>query len=231
MKQEIIFLSSGNKLVGTLYVAKQGAPGVLFVSGGGLDPHNAYWVWQAALAKEGFNSLTFDFPGVGDSQGRIEDNSLQSRLEDSRVALRELEKVSSKIALAGRSMGGPVAIRLASEIYPYAMILTAPAAYSASAWDKKFTTEFPAVIRREGSWQDSPSFNELENYAGKLLVVYGEQDEVIPAPIHTRYRDIATRIGRFVDLPCVGHRYLRQKDSIGRAAQRALFNANIELLK
>lgn len=75
------------------------------------------------------------------------------------------------------------------------------------------------------SWIDSPAFTSLERFNGKVLVAYGEHDDVVPEGVQQRYKQICTqKSGRVVMLRDGAHRLLSPQTE---AQQRAL----VELAK
>jgi len=207
--EEVKINSGGNSLVGGLCLVDQPKGGVLFISGGGTQPHRLFREWQERLAAAGYSSLAFDFPGVGDSPGELADSSLNSRLADSERALAYLAERAGlgerRVIVCGRSMGGPLALRLAAEYQLAKTILLFPAAYAAEAYGQRFGDGFTEILRRQNSWAGSPDFDLAEKLPGELLVVYGDADPIIPRPIQDRYLEIGQRKGRAAVIPGAGH--------------------------
>ncbi len=77
-------------------------------------------------------------------------------------------------------MGGYTAVKL-TERYPIAnLILIGPAMYAAEAYAVPFNGGFTEIIRRANSWESSDAWEILSRFRGRLLVVAGENDRVIP---------------------------------------------------
>lgn len=128
-------------------------------------------------------------------------------------------------------MGGPIALRLASERKHNKVILLYPAAYAEATYDKCFGAEFSKVIRQENSWKDSPDFRLAEKFTGKLLVIYGELDRTIPKEIQNKYLDIAKTKGLALTLQGAGHnQYFWENDSTSVLNRQKLFQITRDFL-
>lgn len=148
------------------------------------------------LCKLGFSVFVFKFPGTGDSEGRLELNSLSLRLKVAAAAYDKLimqdQLMKDHIGVNATSIAGHIACRL-TELRPVkGLVLDAPAAYGKEAEDKLWNGEFTEAIRKPDSWSNSPAFTALEKFTGHTLLVYSEHDEVIPLPIQNEYKRIVT---------------------------------------
>jgi pimeloyl-ACP methyl ester carboxylesterase len=127
----------------------------------------------------GISSAAFDCIGHGDTGGELKSTSLQSRTDQACRVLETLS-LSSSLSILGASMGGYTAVTL-MERYPVAsLLLLGPAMYAAEAYAVPFNGGFTEIIRRPGSWEASDAWEILSRFRGRLLVVAGEQDAVIP---------------------------------------------------
>jgi uncharacterized protein len=86
--------------------------GVVLVHGGGVTREEGGFFTRlaAGLADAGIASLRFDLRGHGESEGRQEDLTLATILNDIRVALRSLRELTgaSRLSLLGASFSGGV---------------------------------------------------------------------------------------------------------------------------
>jgi pimeloyl-ACP methyl ester carboxylesterase len=227
------FEVAGQRLEGSIVIAsKEGPFDILLLGGGGNIPYQEYYgAWQQHLATIGISSMSFDFRGVGVSDGELYQTSLDTRLDDARVAaeLLKQEHPGRPLFIAGVSMGGPVATRLANEIAADGLLLVAPAAYSEEARHKKFGPDFKAAITKEESWMGSPDFTDLEKFPGRLVLAYGQEDNIIPTEILQHYTNIARIKGDVLTIPSVGHRFMREQDPVSLAARNEV-QASLEML-
>jgi len=103
----------GVRLAGTFVTPETGADrAVVLVHGGGVTrEEGGFFTRMAAwLAEAGVASLRFDLRGHGDSEGRQEELTLSSILNDIRVALAEVRDATgvSNVSLLGASFGGGI---------------------------------------------------------------------------------------------------------------------------
>ena len=207
------FKSGDLVLSGTLVTNETPCLGLIRISGGAHLPH---WPneWQTMLAAASIASLSFDYPGVGESEGVLGNTNLTTRILDSESALelfiKETKLPLSNIILMGASMGGPVAISLAVKRAVGGLLLAVPAAYSEEARSKNFGEAFSQVIRRENGWVGSPDFKELEKYQGRTMLAYGTRDTVIPKGVIDAYTAIIQKKGKVLALDA-SHTFMREK--------------------
>lgn len=103
----------GLQLAATLVTpAEPTARAVVLVHGGGVTREEGGFFTRlaAGLADAGVTSLRFDLRGHGDSEGRQEDLTLATILNDIRVNLAYLREVSgaTEVSLLGASFGGGI---------------------------------------------------------------------------------------------------------------------------
>ncbi len=229
--QQVTLHVEGNKLEGHLLrVEDTTSPRILILGGGANIPYNEgyYATWQKKMAEQGMSSLSFDFRGVGSSDGKLGETTLNTRLDDAREASKLLGL--ENIYIAGISMGAPLAIRLANEIKAKGVILISPAAYSEEARVKYFGDEFSMAIRKPHSWENSPDFEELVKFKGSIILAYGKQDNVIPEPVLQKYSDIVIPKGLVLAFENVGHRLMRENDAASVQAREILYRTMADIV-
>lgn len=205
------YFQSKNKLAGNLYLPAEinsNTKGALILHGGAKTGKDRFKELQEFLGSHGVVSFAFDFRGIGESDGSLEDGSLNNRLDDAHSALEQLTAIVSieNITIIGCSMGGHVAVRLLGKNKELnSVILLYSAAYGLEAEDKMLNEDFSNVIRKENSWKNSPVFPILEAYKGKVLVIYGENDTVIPKQVMESFRSITEKKGTYILLPHAAH--------------------------
>jgi dienelactone hydrolase len=92
-------------------------PILLFYHGLGADKEAYYW-WPQQMARQGYIVLTFDFPGHGDSEGRMDHEMWQNKAETAQAALTYILEDSpvasvadgDRVGVFGNSMGGITAL-------------------------------------------------------------------------------------------------------------------------
>jgi alpha-beta hydrolase superfamily lysophospholipase len=168
---------------------------VLFLPGGGKTlGKERFEYFQDKLKQEGFVSASFNFSGVAESSGEIQDSSLRDRIQQTTCVVKYLrDKFPEKdLALYGVSMGGYIALGAADKLLnpPNKLVLHAPAAYTKEAHTVNFGNEFTRILRQNKSWKSSQSFRWLRDYGREVLFLMGDEDKIIPSGVSSQYRQI-----------------------------------------
>jgi pimeloyl-ACP methyl ester carboxylesterase len=193
---------------------------ILYLHGGGHADHTRY----TALIER------FDTLGIIDHAFDHHATTLAGRLAEAEQELAKLKSQSdlldSDIYIWGSSMGGHIAARLTSTHPNLAgVILQSAAAYSQAAEHIPFGPDFTAELRRKGSWQDTNALVDLDSYIGKVLVMYGENDDVIPKGLIARYTAHAVKNnGESHILIGAGHSLLRPNTVPEQNAWEQMYN-------
>lgn len=135
-----------------------------------------------AYASEGVRVISFDFVGHGKTGGSMQEMSLQLRTEVARAVIDHWTSTLDFLILSGSSMSGHTALRLTEQLTDrvIALALMAPAIYATDAEEVPFTEAFSNIIRTENSWQDSLALRNAEAFPGKVHILVGADDPVIP---------------------------------------------------
>ena len=82
--EKVSFNSDGYKISGILHIPNVLSRACVIASHGLLSSKNSekYIALGERLSQEGFSMLRFDFRGVGESEGRIEDDTVSRRIVD-----------------------------------------------------------------------------------------------------------------------------------------------------
>jgi uncharacterized protein len=136
----------------------------------------------AALARMGLHVLLFDYRGYGGNPGRPSEEGLAA---DARAALDHLagrpEVDPARVVYFGESLGAAVALRLATERPPAALVLRSPFASLAEVGRLHYPL-LPVSLLLRDRYDSAANAGRL---AAPLLVVAGGRDRVIPAD-HSR---------------------------------------------
>jgi fermentation-respiration switch protein FrsA (DUF1100 family) len=152
-------------------------PGVLVLNGNA--GHRAYRVPLAlALHDMGASVLLFDYRGYGGNPGEPTEDGLR---RDARAALAFLEARgevdSDRIAVFGESLGAAVAVALAIERPPAALVLRSP--FSSIAEVGRHHYPWLPVIDPL-LWDHYPVASSMAGVRAPVLVVAGDADEIVP---------------------------------------------------
>jgi uncharacterized protein len=117
-----------------------------------------------------------DYPGYGKSEGQVSSEAqLHSIAAAFMDAAKVMEATTGKIVVYGRSIGSGLAVKLASEYKPAALILESPyyslqdIAETRFPWAPLFLLKYKF---HSDLW--------MPNVSCPVLIIHGEQDEVIP---------------------------------------------------
>lgn len=143
----------------------------------------------------------FDYRGYGRSRGFPTVRRVLSDANAAREKLRELADIpDSEMMLMGESLGAAIAVQLAAESPPRALIL-----------QSTFSSlrEIANLHYRRLSWlvprSKLDSASAIKHYRGPLLHSHGEDDRIIPYSDARKLFDAANEPKTFVSLPRRGH--------------------------
>jgi fermentation-respiration switch protein FrsA (DUF1100 family) len=156
----------------------------------------------AALARMGLHVLVFDYRGYGGNPGRPTEAGLAA---DARAALDYLvgrpEVVPARVVYFGESLGAAVALRLATERPPAALVLRSPFASLAEVGQLHYPLVPVSLLLRDR--YDSAAL--AGRLAAPLLVVAGGRDRIVPASHSRRLFAAAPQPKRLVVLDGADH--------------------------
>ena len=156
----------------------------------------------AALSHAGLSVLLFDYRGFGGNPGRPSEDGLAADARAAQAWLAARPEVDPRrIAYFGESLGAAVALRLAVERPPAALVLRSP------------FTSLTDVGRLHYPWlpvglllaDRYPSADRAADLTVPVLVVAGERDRIVPAALSRRLYDAAAEPKRFVLVPGADH--------------------------
>ncbi|MCA9178917.1 MAG: alpha/beta hydrolase [Planctomycetales bacterium] len=197
--------ADGTELHGWLLESHPDAPWVLYCHGNGDQVANS-GAWLSQLRdKLPANIFVFDYRGYGKSAGSPTEAGV---LSDGEAALDWICQRSGcrpeRIILMGRSLGGAVAVHLASEHGAAGLVL-----------ERTFTRLTDAAKARfwwaPVNWLMRNRYHSIEKiprYDGPLLSSHGTRDDVVPYHLGVELFSAAgapDSLKTFVELPNVGH--------------------------
>jgi len=195
--QKIFFKSGGDTVAGNLLLPQGKTPalGLLLLYGAGKHTtKDLFQELQQLLYENDIASMSIDFPGDGESSGVFADGSLRKRRAFAIGGYKELCRYvdGQSVAVLGGSMGGYVATEVISTFPDInQLLLIAPAAYGKNTENIPLGEKFTAAITKGHSWQDSVAFQIVKEFTGETLLLYGDNDAVIPKEIQEIYAESA----------------------------------------
>ena len=208
-EREIVIDDQPGKIYGVAFIPEGKAPLVIYCHGlGGSYRHGLKYARELAL--HGLATYCFDFRCCGNqSDGDVTDMSVMTEVSDLDRVIEEAKTWDfvNEIILLGTSQGGIVAsIAAARHVEDIAgLILCYPAFLVHDAVHQRFSTleEVPASFQFEwviagkpyieDMW-DYDVYKEIGNYKKKVLLMHGDQDEIVPL----KYSDQAAQV--YVDV-------------------------------
>jgi hypothetical protein len=131
----------------------------------------------AIFHRLGLNVLIIDYRGYGRSEGRPSEEGLHTDAVASWRFVRETKGFAAdRVVLFGRSLGGAVAARLATEVKPAALILES----SFSSARDVAAEHFPLLSKLIVLRYNFDTVGRVKGSNSPLLVIHSEDDEMIP---------------------------------------------------
>lgn len=178
MKRVFRVPCAGHVLVGDVLAGEQ-PPRLLVLHGAGQSCRDRFRELRGHFFAHGIGSVAFDCVGHGDTGGDLKSTSLKSRTDQACAVIEAVDLPQPFSILAG-SMGGYTAVTLLRRYAIANLILIGPAMYTAEAYAVPFNAGFTEIIRRPNSWEASDAWALLSRFTGRLLIIAGENDAVIP---------------------------------------------------
>jgi uncharacterized protein len=180
--------------------AREG-PAVLVCNGNGGD-RSMRADLAAALSRMGLAVLLFDYRGYGGNPGSPTEEGLAA---DARAALAYLagrpEVDPDRVVYFGESLGAAVALRLATERPPAALVLRSPFASLAEVGRRHYPV-LPVSLLLRDRYDSAALAGRL---SAPLLVMAGGRDRIVPASHSRRLFAAAPEPKRLVVLEGVDH--------------------------
>lgn len=184
IKNSFTFNADDEVIAGTILSNENSVipPKFIFLHGAGAGIKERIYGIAPSIIDVGTSILTIDFSGHGESTGDLKKSSLEKRVNEAKHAINKFASKES-LTVCGVSMGGYVAIKLLEFYKIDTLILFCPAIYDKKAYNIRFDAGFTEVIRTPESWRNTDILPLLEAFTGKLLIVIGDKDEVIPQEV------------------------------------------------
>jgi uncharacterized protein len=202
------------------------SPAVLVCNGNGGN-RSLRAPLAAALARAGLAVLLFDYRGYAANPGHPTEAGLAA---DARAALAFLaarpEVDPARLVYFGESLGAAVALRLALERPPAALVLRSPFASLAEVGRLHYPW-LPVSLLLADRYD---SLGRVGGLAAPLLVAAGERDRIVPASHSRRLFDAAPQPKRFVLLPGADHNDLDLLAGPGLLAEVLAFLGQVPAL-
>ncbi|MBM4436253.1 MAG: alpha/beta hydrolase [Actinobacteria bacterium] len=177
--EDVHFTTEDGLTLGAWYVRPSGvSAGATVIVLGGNGGHREYRVdLVRAFAVAGFAVLMVDYRGYGDNPGDPDEAGL---LADARAAraylLTRSEVEATRLAYFGESLGAAIAVALAVEHPPAAVVLRSPF----SSLEAVARVHYPFLPGRWLLRDRFPAAEQIARIAAPTLVIAGERDRIVP---------------------------------------------------
>lgn len=184
--EKVFFQNEGQKIAGVLHLPDQNNPPCVIASHGLLSSKDSekYIALGEQLSREGIAMLRFDFRGIGESEGRLEDDTVSRRIMDLGAAIDFMltrSGLGRRMGLVGSSLGGYVSLfKAAMDKEIRALVIWATPFHLDDLESRKQGEDHP--LPAKAFFRDLPRHRLLPVLAkiSNCMVIHGEKDELVP---------------------------------------------------
>jgi len=195
----VLETADGIALDAWYFPGRTGAPAVMVCNGNAGD-RSMRAALAVALNRLGMSVLLFDYRGYGGNPGRPSEEGLAADARAAEAWLAARPGVD-RIVYFGESLGAAVAIDLAVERPPAALVLRSPFTSLADV----AAVHYPWLPARRLLLDRYPSIERIPSVHVPVLVIAGDRDDIVPAELSKRLFDAAGEPKRYVVIPRAGH--------------------------
>ena len=142
----------------------------------------------------GLSVLLFDYRGYGGNPGRPSEDGLAADARAAQAWLAAQPDVDpDRIAYFGESLGAAVAVGLAVQRPPAALVLRSPFTSLADVG----AVHYPWLPVRRLLLDRYPSIERIASVHAPVLVIAGDRDDIVPAALSKRLYDAAAEPKRY----------------------------------
>jgi dipeptidyl aminopeptidase/acylaminoacyl peptidase len=181
----VSFQNEGQKISGILHLPDVWSRACVIASHGLLSSKDSekYIALGERLSQEGFSMLRFDFRGIGESEGRLEDDTVTRRVADLGSAVdfaKSRPGLGNRIGLVGSSLGGYVSLINASMNKEIRAVVIWATPFHLDDLGKREKEEYP--LPGEAFFKDLPKHRLLPllSRVSNCMVIHGQEDESVP---------------------------------------------------
>jgi fermentation-respiration switch protein FrsA (DUF1100 family) len=202
--RDVVIEADGGIRLGAWYLPAAGGqpgPAALVFDGNGGDRSGRAGL-AAGLSRLGLSVLLFDYRGYGGNPGTPSEKGLAADARAAQAWLVEQPEVDPRrIVYFGESLGAAVAIGLALERPPAALVLRSP------------FTSLAEVGRVHYPWlpigrlliDRYPSIDRIGSLEVPVMVIAGDRDDIVPESLSRKLYDAAADPKRYLLVPGANH--------------------------
>ncbi|MEZ0225313.1 MAG: alpha/beta hydrolase [Alphaproteobacteria bacterium] len=150
---------------------------------------------------KGYGVFLCEYRGFGGNPGSPTEEGVYN---DARAVVRWLEEQGfpkSSIVLYGESLGTGIAVQMATEFEPFAVILEAPYSSAVSVAERRYPI-FPVRLLMKDHFD---SISKINKFDLPLLIVHGDRDHIIPISFSRDLFNAANEPKKFMQIDGAGH--------------------------
>ena len=156
----------------------------------------------AALNRAGLSVLLFDYRGYGENPGLPTEDGLAADARAAQAWLARQPGVDpDRIVYFGESLGAAVAVELAVERPPSALVLRSPF----TSLPDVGALHYPWLPVRRLLVDRYPSIERITSVRAPVLVIAGDSDDIVPASLSERLYEAAAEPKQWLLVPGAGH--------------------------
>ena len=219
--RDVVLETEDGKRLGAWYIpssTKQLGPAVVVFNGNGGD-RSGRAMLAVGLSRLKMSVLLFDYRGYGGNKGTPSEEGLARDARAAQAWLSAQPEVDpDRIVYFGESLGAAVAVGLAMERPPAALVLRSPFTSLAEV-GKVHYPWLPVGLLLIDRF---PSIDRIGAVTAPVMIVAGDRDDVVPEALSKKLYDAASDPKRYLLVPGTGHNDLllaggdRMIDEVGR---------------
>ncbi len=198
--RDVVLGSDDGTRLGAWYFPVAGGRTAVLVCNGNGGDRSLRAELAVALNRMGMPVLLFDYRGYGGNPGRPSEDGLAA---DARAAQAWLagQPGVDQIVYFGESLGAAVAIGLAVQLPPAALLLRSPFTSLADV----AAVHYPWLPVRRLLLDRYPSIDRIATVHVPVLVIAGDRDDIVPERLSRRLHDAANEPKHYVLVAGAGH--------------------------
>lgn len=215
MEKKIEFIVDNTILRGSIFTPKGKGPfpAVIFFHGSGSKGLKFFEAGKK-LSENGILSFAFNFRGCGVSDGDYLLQTYEDAFLDAKSAFELLlcQNIDpDRIGVVGGSFGGFIASILLPQTLIKSLVLLNPSAHDSDFSEKIDMGGLDNEVKYFSNtlnWEGSKSFENIQNFNGKLLIIKSQNDENVPHKVLDKYfqKAINTTKKEMVQIANADHR-------------------------
>ena len=203
--EECDFTTADGVKINGLYARAKGAEfTLLWCHGNAGNISDRLDMLEQLVQQVGVDVFIFDYRGYGKSEGKPSEDGLYKDVDATYDFLRKQKNIpANKIVIFGKSLGGAVAINLASRIKGECAGLIVQSSFT-SAGDMAYRVIplFPSYLLMRNKFDSASRVGDIPM---PKLFIHSPDDEVVPYKLGKELFELASEPKRFYEVKGAGH--------------------------